>query len=226
MILATYLGLAIAASLLGVATVLARAVLTVSEPRACLLAIPLVTMYFAVVGLRAASAVPVDLDANWPLRMHEFPVETPAAATRLFLLLLGVLPVMAGAAAAAVWLWGAKAAVALALVQGAAGALLVEIVLSSSATVPFASAHEPAVSTLRFRWSWHAGAVLFFGYALAAIESKSLPSVMATAALLAALVVCFSCAAVLGRRARARRSVTFEAASESLNTLRLSPELD
>ena len=226
MILATYVGLAIAASLLGVATVLARDVLTFSEPRACLLAIPLVTMYFAVVGLRAASAVPVDLDANWPLRMRQLQVATPAAAARMFLLLLGVLPVTAGAAAAAAWLWGMQVAVTLALVQCAAGALLVEIVVSSWTTVPFASAHEPAVSTLRSRWSWHAGAVLFFGYALAAIEAASLPSVIATASLLTALVSCLSGTAVLGRRARSLRSVTFEPASDSLETLRLSPALD
>ena len=98
--------------------------------------------------------------------------------------------------------------------------------LSSWTTVPFASAHEPAVSTLRSRWSWHAGAVLLFGYALAGIEATSLPSVIATCALLAALVSCLCCVAGLGRRARALRSVTFEPASESLATLRLSPALD
>jgi hypothetical protein len=226
MILATYLGLAIAASLLGVATALARDVLTVREPRAYLLAIPLVTMYFAVVGLRAASTVPVDLDANWPLRMRQLDLATPAAAARMFLLFLGVLPVTATAAAAAAWLWGTQVAVMLVLVQGAAGALLVEIVLSSWTTVPFASAHEPAVTTVRSRWSWHAAAVLVFGYALAGIAAASLSSVIATASLLAALVSCLLGAAVLGRRTRSLRSVTFEPGSDSLATLRLSPALD
>ena len=136
-------------------------------------------MYFAVVGLRAASAVPVDLDANWPLRMRQLQVRTSAAATRMFLVILGVLPITACAVTVAAWLWGASVAVALGLLQLVAGAFLVEIVLSSWTTVPFASAHEPAVTTLRSRWSWHAGAVLFFGYALAGIEAASLPLLIA-----------------------------------------------
>jgi hypothetical protein len=226
MILATYGGLAIAASLLGVATAVARGALALNEPRAGLLAIPLVTMYFAVIGLRTASTVPVDLDANWPLRMRQLQVGTPAAATRLFLLVLGVFPVTAGAGVVAAWLWGPMVAVVLGLLQVAAGLFLVEIALSSWTTVPFASAHEPAVATLRSRWAWHILAVLFFGYALAGVEAACLPSVTATAALLGALVWCFWCAARRGRRRRALRVVTYEPVSESIETLRLSPAID
>jgi hypothetical protein len=63
-------------------------------------------------------------------------------------------------------------------------------------------------------------------YALAAIEAKALPSVMATAALLAAT----GCVLLVRRRSwpagagPALRHV--RGASESLSTLRLSPELD
>jgi hypothetical protein len=183
-------------------------------------------MYFAVIGLRTASTVPVDLDANWPLRMRQLQVGTPAAATRMFLLVLGVLPVTAGAGVVAAWLWGPLVAVVLGLMQAVAGMFLVEIALSSWTTVPFASAHEPAVATLRSRWAWHLTAVLFFGYALAGIEAACLPSVTAAAALLGALVCCLWCAAGLGRRRRALRVVTYEPVSDSIETLRLSPAID
>ena len=226
MILATYAGLSIAASLVGVATAVARGNLTVSEPRVPTMAIPLLTMYFAVVGLRAASAIPVDLDANWPLRMRQLQARTSAAATRMFLLILGVLPMTACTVVTAAWLWGPVVAATLGAAHLAAGACLVEIVLSSWTTVPFASAHEPAVTTLRSRWAWHAGAVLVFGYGLAAIEAACLPSVTATVVLLGTVVSIASCAGVRGRRRRARRQVTYEFASESIETLRLSPALE
>jgi len=71
-----------------------------------------------------------------------------------------------------------------------------------------------------------AGAVLFFGYAQAGVEAACLPSAMATTALLATLVTCLVCAAVLGRRRRALRSVTFEPVSESFSALRPLPALD
>jgi hypothetical protein len=226
MILATYCGLAVAASLLGVATVFTRGELTIGEPRAYLLAVPLLAMYFAVAALRTASTVPVDLDANWPMRMRQLPTGAAAAATRMFLLILGVLPVTAGAAVMAAWLWGATAAAIIGLTQLAAGALLIEIVLSSWTTVPFASAHEPAVTTLRSRWVWHAAAVLLFGYALAAIEAACVSSGSASAILLGTLVSGGSWAAFVGRRRRARLGVTYDAVSESLNTLGLSPALE
>jgi len=68
--------------------------------------------------------------------------------------------------------------------------------------------------------------VLFFGYGLAGIEVASLSSVTATTVLLGTLASCLTCAAVLGRRRRARRVVTYEPMSDSLATLGLSAALD
>ena len=84
--------------------------MTLDTPQAALLALPLVAMFFAILGLRSACAIPVDLDANWPLRLRQPTLRAALRATRLVLLTLGVLPPVALAALASAWLWGARTA--------------------------------------------------------------------------------------------------------------------
>ena len=72
-----------------------RGSLTLAAPHAALLALPLVWMFFAILGLRSACAIPVDLDANWPLRLRQPTVWAALNAMRLVLLTLAVLPPVA-----------------------------------------------------------------------------------------------------------------------------------
>ena len=67
-------------------------------------------MFFAILGLRSACAIPVDLDANWPLRLRQPTLRASLNAMRLVLLTLAVLPPVALAALASAWLWGARTA--------------------------------------------------------------------------------------------------------------------
>ncbi len=93
--LGTYAGLAVAAALVGIATSSIRGSLTLATPHAALLALPLVFMFFAILGLRSACAIPVDLEANWPLRLRQPTVRASLNAMRLVLLTLAVLPPVA-----------------------------------------------------------------------------------------------------------------------------------
>ncbi len=67
-------------------------------PRTYTLAIPLVLMFFAVFGLRAAFTIPTELDANWVFRLVQPTVRESVRASRWLILLLGVVPI------AIVWL--------------------------------------------------------------------------------------------------------------------------
>ena len=168
--LGTYAGLAVAAALVGVATSSIRGSLTLATPQVALLALPLVFMFFAILGLRSACAIPVDLDANWPLRLRQPTVQASLNAMRLVLLTLAVLPPVALAALASAWLWGARTGGLVAMWDLTAGMLLIELALGSWNKVPFATTHEPAVDSLRSKWPWLAVALYFYGFHLAIVE--------------------------------------------------------
>ena len=168
--LGTYAGLAVAAALVGVATSSIRGSLTLATPQVALLALPLVFMFFAILGLRSACAIPVDLEANWPLRLRQPTVQASLNAMRLVLLTLAVLPPVALAALASAWLWGARTGGLVAMWDLTAGMLLIELALGSWNKVPFATTHEPAVDSLRSKWPWLAVALYFYGFHLAIVE--------------------------------------------------------
>jgi len=224
--LGTFAGLAVAAALIGIATSSIRGSLTVAAPHAALLALPLVWMFFAILGLRSACAIPVDLDANWPLRLRQPTVWAALNAMRLVLLTLAVLPPVALFALASAWLWGARTAGLVAIWDLTAGVLLIELALASWNKVPFATTHEPGVDSLRTRWPWLVVALYFYGFQLAIVQLWSLPSPRACAVLEGVLVACAVAATFRTRRRLRHRAVTFDAAPETFETLRLSAALD
>jgi len=224
--LGTYAGLAVAAALVGVATSSIRGSLTLATPQVALLALPLVFMFFAILGLRSACAIPVDLDANWPLRLRQPTAQASLNAMRLVLLTLAVLPTVALAAVASAWLWGARTGGLLAMWDLTAGMLLIELVLGSWNKVPFATTHEPAVDSVRSKWPWLAVALYFYGFHLAIVEVWCLGSPGSPAVLEGVGVGCLVIVLLRTRRRLRDRAVTFEASPDTFETLKLSPALD
>jgi hypothetical protein len=224
--LGTFAGLAVAASLIGIATTTIKGNLTLDRPHAALLALPLVAMFFAILGLRSACAIPVDLDANWPLRLRQPTLRAVLRATRLVLLTLGVLPPVGLAVLASAWLWGAPTAAWIAIWDLTAGLLLIELVLSSWTKVPFATTHEPAVESLRSKWPWLVVALYFYGFHLAIVQVWSLAGSTRPAVLESVGLVCLATVMLRARRRLRHRVVTFDAEPERFETLRLSAALD
>jgi hypothetical protein len=224
--LGTYAGLAVAAALVGLVTTSIKGNLTVAAPHAALLALPLVAMFFAVLGLRSACAIPVDLDANWPLRLQQPTLRAALRAMRLVLFTLAVLPPVGLFALASAWLWGARVAGWIALWDLTAGALLIELALASWNKVPFATTHEPAVDSLRSKWPWLVVALYLYGFQLAMVQVWCLAGPVRPAGLEVSELVCLVAAAARTRRRLQRRTVTFDAGVETFETLRLSPALD
>lgn len=224
--LGTYAGLAVAAALAGLAAQSVRGSLDLTRPQPSLLALPLVAMFFGLLGLRSACAIPVDVDANWPLRLHHPTVRSTVTATRLLLLSLGVLPPILLASAAYAWLWSAQDAGVIAVWNVTAGCLLAELLLASWHKVPFATTHEPDVDSLRTRWPWFVVALAVYGFQLAVVQVWALGSITRAAGLEATGLVCLAVLVIRNRRRRRGAAVTFDETVETFETLRLSPALD
>ena len=182
--LATYLGMAIAMGVLKLIPPMLklRGNLVLDEPRTYTLALPLVLVFFAVFGLRAAFTIPTELDANWVFRLVPPTVRESVRASRWLILMLGVVPI------AIVWLlltlawWRPDTAIASALFVLVTGMLLTEIALSNWTKIPFASAHEPATETLKSKAAFYVTALLMYQFILPELQIRWLQSLTWTVA--------------------------------------------
>jgi hypothetical protein len=177
LILATYLGFAGAVILITILATVVRHRISLVHPAVSLVSLPLVMMFFLVLGVRAAFAVPTAIDANWPFRMADPGARRATNATRAALLLLGVAPpLLVMLSLAAAFGWSMDAVVRLVAMQAAAGALLVECALFRWARVPFTCEHTADPETIRSRWIVAILLVVLFAHAGAAFQVAALGS--------------------------------------------------
>jgi hypothetical protein len=221
LVLSTYLGLAIATGIVKLisSTYLGR--IDFDIPSSEMLTLPLILVFFTVVGLRVGFAMPTDVDANWPFRMMPPPVREVVSATRRLLFVLGVGPVAVIWSIVTFTLWpvaDALRAVAMMLVSGVA---LVEILVASWTKIPFAAGHEPSSSTMQRKWLPYVYATYLFGFVLAYMQARLVDSTQRTLAYVA--VVIAVTAALRWRRHYTLRNQTStidpvdDSAMESLN---------
>jgi hypothetical protein len=83
LVVATYLGFAAAAGSISLIRATRGGGLDFATPSLELLSLAAILLYVMTLGLRAAFAVPTDLDANWPLRLYRVSVPGARLATRL-----------------------------------------------------------------------------------------------------------------------------------------------
>jgi hypothetical protein len=226
LVLGTYLGLAIATALVGVASSGLRGPLSFDVPQAPVLAVPLIAIFFAVLGLRAACRIPVDVDANWPMRLRQPAVGSARHATRMFILTLGVAPVVITWAAVSAALWGATVATSLAWLDTLAGILLTEVALLSWTRVPFATSHEPVPDLSASRWLGIVAGLLMFGFGFANMQVELLRSDGALASVGLACLTAIAAVALQGHRLARGVTITLDAPSDAFEGLRLSPAND
>jgi hypothetical protein len=222
-ILASYLGVGVGCALVGIIAAEARNTLSIAHPRAYLLALPMVMTFCAVLGLRAAFAVPTDLDANWPFRLRE---PTPATATNAAsatILAMGVVPIAALAFVASMMAgWAVATAATIALFNLVSGAFLVEAALFRWRKVPFACAHVPAQDTVKGRWAFFIVFLNWYAFQLANVQEWALASfarAMQYAGIFALLILVVR----MARIRTTRGGVDFDGApQDTLQTLGLS----
>lgn len=216
--LSTYLGLAVATGIASVLVAGARrppsaggppsriewgvALPPLTEPAAYVLALPMIFIFFAVIGLIAAAKVPTDLDANWPFRLSPPSVHSTADATAAFLLTFGVFPIVMASACAALIYWPALTVGRVVLLQLASGMLLIECALQGWMRPPFASAHAASAETLKWRGPVLLITLNLFAFIASGLQMRALGSAMGTGAYL----LCVGCT-MLAMRWRRRRTV-------------------
>ncbi len=225
--LATYFGMAIAMGVLKLIPPMLklRGNLVLDEPRTYTLGLPLVLVFFAVFGLRAAFTIPTELDANWVFRLVQPTVRDAVRASRWLILMLGVVPITL------IWLlvtlawWAPVTAIFATLFVLAIGMLLTELALSNWTKVPFASAHEPATETLKSKAAWYVTALLMYQFILPEIHVRALQSWTTTATQLATILVLVVAIRIWRTHTLRKRTPTFDVVTSDATTLNLSEAL-
>ena len=129
------------------------------------------------IGLRAACAVPTELDANWVFRLIDPGARHATSAARACLVLYGVVPPMLlTLLAELIRGWPLVVIVPLGILQCAAGLLLVECALYDWTKVPFASAHAADPETVRSGWVVGIVTMALFSFVGAALQLAVLSS--------------------------------------------------
>jgi hypothetical protein len=222
LILATYLGLAIAIGAVGLISAGYANRFTLDEPTPYMLAVPMILLFFLVFGLKAAIAIPTDVDANWPFRLTRPTARQTAATARRLLMTLAVTPVVVGWAAVAITLWGAATGLLDALFVFVSGLALVEFAVGGWTKVPFASAHEPAASTLKSKIFFY----IFFLHVFCFILTVGQLSGLRSPGVALRYVGCFIAATIILRlkheRDLRRREVALDAEEDGTVVLNLS----
>jgi hypothetical protein len=173
-ILASYGGLALAMAILELLTAGFADHFSVAAPRRDNLAVPLVCLFFAVFGLRAALARPADPGANWPFRIASPAVGDSRAAAWWILAICGVAPILMVTLVATLTLWPAPSALGVVVLDVAAALLLVELALFNWTKVPCASVHATEADTVKSKWPLQVLALYLFAFRGADVEMLAL----------------------------------------------------
>lgn len=222
LILARYVGMAIAAGILSAVGAVLRRTFQFADPQPYLMAVPLVFIFFAVFGLRAAVAIPAEIDANWPFRLAPPTVDAALRATRLLIVSCGIVPIVAAWLSITLTVWPADLAVRTAALDVAAGLLVMEISLLGWTRIPFAAAREPATETLKSRWMWYLVFLLIFAKGGAALKFDVAQSTTSTLTSLLVAAIALAGLRVWRHQQRRLRATTVEPVASQIETLDLS----
>jgi hypothetical protein len=221
-IVASYAGLAIAMAVVELLTAGFMDHFSVAAPRRDNLAVPLVCLFFAVLGLRTALARPADPGANWPFRIASPQVRDSRRAARLVVMLCGVAPIVIGTLLTALAVWPPGVALRVVALDVAAALLLLELTFASWTKVPCASVHAAATESVKSTWPLQVLGLYLFAFRGADIEMLALNhahGVEFSIAGMFAIIVCMR----LRQAASPDRKLTLDAVSDDgLLMLRLS----
>ena len=162
LLLAVYSGMGLAYVFSQVAYVLYRSKATdfgALEGRAqTSLGIPLILLFFLIVGLRVSFSIPIEVRANWLFRLTDpFSRGAYLDATRKTLLLLALAPVVAIAAPIYMAVWPWPRALGHAAFLAAFGLLVIELALTGFAKVPFTCSYLPGKANLKIMFGVYWG---------------------------------------------------------------------
>jgi hypothetical protein len=204
-LIAIYAGLGLAYVFSGIAGVIysPHAYKAVERSRAAT-GIPLLMLFFLIVGIRVSFSIPTEVRANWLFRMTDpFGSKAYLSAARKALLLFAVVPVVAISAAiyGAVWPWW-KAIAHLGFIA-TVGLLLVELALRRWNKVPFACTYLPGKANLKVMFGVYWALLWFLSQIVILVENEALKTPAGYAVLMAITVAGWCWVAYRASAARA-----------------------
>jgi hypothetical protein len=197
--------------------------LALDVPADYLVSLPLVLTFFLVGGLRAAFALPTDVQANWTFRL--IASHAPAsciAAMRAALWLLAVMPVSALAVLVGGWQWGWAAGLSVAAMHTVSGMALCEIAVLDCESIPFTRQRGLSTDSLKIGAPLGLVALILYAFTLDNVQLLALGATDGVWWYTGIGLLLTGAIAVFGRR-RARPPIPcFDAPTEEMTALSLS----
>jgi hypothetical protein len=139
--------------------------------------IPLILIFFLIVGLRVSFSIPMELRANWLFRLTDpFAFGAYLGAARKVLLAFVLGPVVAISALGYSLLWPWWRALGHAGFLAGFGLLLIEVALTRFDKVPFTCAYVPGKANLKVKFGIYWGLLLTISGFVTQIERAALES--------------------------------------------------
>jgi hypothetical protein len=139
------------------------------------LGIPLILLFFLIIGLRVSFSIPMEVRANWLFRLTDpFGRGAYLDATRKTLLWLAVAPVVAIAAPIYMAVWPWPRALGHAAFLTAFGLLMIELALTGFAKVPFTCSYLPGKANLKIMFGVYWGLLIMVSELVTGIEQAAL----------------------------------------------------
>jgi len=169
------------------------------------LGIPLILLFFLIIGLRVSFSIPMEVRANWLFRLTD-PFDSGAYlnATRKTLLLFALAPVVAVAAPIYMAVWPGPRALGHAAFLGVFGLLIVELALTGFAKVPFTCSYLPGKANFKIMFGVYWGLLIIVSEIVTDVEQRALRHRSSYSWLMGITLAAWLLAALRGRWARAR----------------------
>jgi hypothetical protein len=227
LVIATYVGVAIAISVASILLIEIRGTIALETPDSWILALPLVFLFFVVLGLRASFRIPTEIEANWSFRLSQPTLNECVNGTALVMLTLAVVPIVALTAAITLPVWPLSDVLKIALMQIVAGVVLIECVLLAWAKVPFACGHAPSPDMLKAWWPAYLLAMYLYAFKQSHWQFAALGSARVMGVYLATAFAVVVLIRLIRRRKLRHQALEFDAAPvTTVEQLKLSEALN
>lgn len=181
------------------------------------LGIPLILLFFLIVGLRVSFSIPMEVRANWLFRVTDpFSGAAYLKAARKALLLFALAPVVAIAAPIYMAVWPWQRALGHAAFLTAFGLLIIELALTGFAKVPFTCSYLPGKANLKIMFGVYWGLLIIVSELVTDVEQAGLRRTSSFAWLMGITLFAWVVAARRARGARTRiPALSFEEQPEA-----------
>ena len=169
------------------------------------LGIPLILLFFLIVGLRVSFSIPIEVRANWLFRLTDlFGGAAYLDATHKTLLWLALAPVVAISAPIYMVVWPWPRALGHAAFLAVFGLLMIELALTGFAKVPFTCSYLPGKANLKIMFGMYWGLLIMVSELVTGIEQSSLRNPSGYAKLMAVTLLAWLVATRRASGARRR----------------------